>query len=813
MNGMSITKLAWNNNKCNRTRSILVTVSITLTMLSLVIVASYGYGIIKSERVNAGLYSGSHYGCFRNVSPDQIHTMELRSEFEEIGVMASVGVTEQEDSLQFADMETLELNHMIEQLEDGLYPLEKNEITASRDFFERCGVSEPKLGDTVTVSARGSLEVPYKDEEFVICGILKEREGSTKRNSAAFVSQKYYESLVPESERRYHAYFTLNPSVSINSDNDEEVISELASLVGVDKEYVTVNTLYLMWKLDPGYETICVCAVIIFCIVLFSVVVIYNIFQVGIRQKIQEYGKIRALGATRRQMRQLIWREGMILGLIGIPLGLIAGVDIARISFAWLNNMGGAIYPEGYIEVSPVSPVMLSAAALICFVTVWISLKKPMRTVASLSPVEAIRYQADSGKKRGRGIRKGRRELTVAGLTMANLSAQKKRTVVTIVTMGLSCTLFVVLANLAGNMDARYDARKTVQYGDFMVSLNYKLNDKAYPENNLNVILRDDLLNEEFTEQIREIDGVKDVRSQRMLAMKRETKEGGETPEYESVLVMNREEFDWEIEQGSLLGEFSYDSVTDGGGIVYGWSHFMEEDGVHMGDKVRLSLEDGVSSRECEAGVFGSFGSCNANWVITEDTFRSLGFEGDPVYRLWIECEMGCEKEVGEALNHLLEESNHLEMESYEETLRVSESGVMMIKVFCYALSAMIAVISFMNMANTLVVSVVTRRQEFGMMQAIGMTNSQLNRSLQGEGLLFTIGTVLVSMLVGVPCGYGLFRYGKENSWFSLHEYHFPAAELLIMAAFLALFQIMLSFVLTRNVKKESVIERIRYQG
>lgn len=98
-------------------------------------------------------------------------------------------------------------------------------------------------------------------------------------------------------------------------------------------------------------------------------------------------------------------------------------------------------------------------------------------------------------------------------------------------------------------------------------------------------------------------------------------------------------------------------------------------------------------------------------------------------------------------------------------------------------------------------------------MQAIGMTNAQLNASLQGEGLLFTVGTVAVSMLVGIPCGYGLFRYGKVEQMFGLNQYHLPVRELLVMAIFLALFQTVLSFVLTRSVKRESVIERIRYHG
>lgn len=60
-------------------------------------------------------------------------------------------------------------------------------------------------------------------------------------------------------------------------------------------------------------------------VILFSIVVIYNIFYVGMIQKVQEYGKLRAIGMTKKQMKQMIFREGMILSGISIPVGLIVG--------------------------------------------------------------------------------------------------------------------------------------------------------------------------------------------------------------------------------------------------------------------------------------------------------------------------------------------------------------------------------------------------------------------------------------------------------------------------------------------------------
>lgn len=118
-----------------------------------------------------------------------------------------------------------------------------------------------------------------------------------------------------------------------------------------------------------------------------------------------------------------------------------------------------------------------------------------------------------------------------------------------------------------------------------------------------------------------------------------------------------------------------------------------------------------------------------------------------------------------------------------------------------------------MNMANTIITGVVTRKRELGVLQAVGMTNRQLNLMLQLEGILFTAGTVAVSLAVGSPMGYALFRYAKETHVYGINEYHFPGLEIGIMILVILLLQCLLSFLLSRNLRKESLVERISYQG
>lgn len=136
---------------------------------------------------------------------------------------------------------------------------------------------------------------------------------------------------------------------------------------------------------------------------------------------------------------------------------------------------------------------------------------------------------------------------------------------------------------------------------------------------------------------------------------------------------------------------------------------------------------------------------------------------------------------------------------------------MLLIKVMSYTFLALIGTICFLNMANTMIMNVITRKREFGILQAVGMSNRQLGKMLQLEGIFFTLGSIMIALIIGLPAGYGVFLCAKQTGFFGISTYYFPAAEALIMVSVLLAMQLILSFVLSRNAKKESVIDRIRY--
>ena len=530
----TISRIAYSNDKRNRTRSILIMMAICLTTMLLVIISTVGNGVIHLQKSQAAGSYGSNYGLFVSADGSQLKEVNRRAEIDATGTMCTEGIIKGNENGGFVCMDEtarkmLPYNKEYE-LKEGKYPGQRQEIAAGRAFFRAMGYDDVEVGDTVTLDYRAGMQSEYKPEEFVVSGILYDRDESipSRHLDVAFGSQEFYDEHVAENDRQYNISFTLNDSLCkmYLMNNIDSVIKQIAAVCGIEEKNVIVNDLYLRWVLQPSYETIAVCGVLILAIVLFSVVVIYNIFQVGIANKIQEYGKIKALGATKKQMKQLIFREGMFLTFFSIPVGLLLGFLIAKCGFNWLVEQGNLVSTgTGSMGVQNQQVILFSLPVmLLCifvsFLTVALALRKPMKIVSRIAPIEATRYleNAETHKK---GKRNGRKNVTVFSMAMANVTGNPKRTIGTISTQpGFSCVLFVIISNYVGNIDTEHEARLSVNHGQFELQLDYSAEyDERYPENNLDTILTDDPLNDSLIEEIKSIPGVTDVMTREIVSV------------------------------------------------------------------------------------------------------------------------------------------------------------------------------------------------------------------------------------------------------------------------------------------------------
>ena len=191
--------------------------------------------------------------------------------------------------------------------------------------------------------------------------------------------------------------------------------------------------------------------------------IIYNIFQISVAGDIRFYGLLKTIGTTPRQLKRIIRQQALLLCLIGIPAGLLLGYGIGAVLVPVVLR---STQLDAGITTISTSPVIFVGSVLFALLTVLLSCSKPGKMAARVSPVEATKYtDAMQTKKKQRSTRGAK----LHQMAFANLGRNKKKTVLVVVSLALSVTLFNALCAFVGGFSMeKYVSSKTC--ADFIVS-------------------------------------------------------------------------------------------------------------------------------------------------------------------------------------------------------------------------------------------------------------------------------------------------------------------------------------------------------
>ena len=80
-----------------------------------------------------------------------------------------------------------------------------------------------------------------------------------------------------------------------------------------------------------------------------------------------------------------------------------------------------------------------------------------------------------------------------------------------------------------------------------------------------------------------------------------------------------------------------------------------------------------------------------------------------------------------------------------------------------YGIAAVIAFIALFSVINTLNSNIILRKREFGLMRAVGASNSQLKKMVVLEGAIFGIISAVWGTLLGTSLAYILYNLAKKE--------------------------------------------------
>lgn len=229
--------------------------------------------------------------------------------------------------------------------------------------------------------------------------------------------------------------------------NFNEVLEGLKTISGENNINIS-NELIQLEK--PGYNNSIMATLIITIsiVVIATIVVIYNAFQISVVERTRQFGLLRSIGATRKQIRQIVLREATFLAVIAIPIGIICSlIALTSLQFTFSLLMENS----KAVSIFHVDWNILLISSIITLLSVIASSLYPAYFAGKISPLLAISSRLSIKKEQ---IKKQKNSMVKKPLSiplsmaMKNVKRNKNRYTITILSIIISSVLFITFSYL-----------------------------------------------------------------------------------------------------------------------------------------------------------------------------------------------------------------------------------------------------------------------------------------------------------------------------------------------------------------------------
>ncbi|MCR4691475.1 MAG: FtsX-like permease family protein [Lachnospiraceae bacterium] len=860
-NNKAINNLALSSIKVNIKKYLVLIASVILTTLLFSSLFTVGGSMLKEvqlatmRQVGGSFHSGFKYLC--QAEYDQIKD---DPKLKDLTYRILVGISDDERLVktrtEFCYYEAEDAKGSFCYPEAGKMPEAENEIVLS-------DLTLNALGTPLEVGSHLSIDMQVAGQtrtyDFVLSGYY--RGDPISMAQMGLVSKAFQEKYaptkqipLPEVENNDYAGWISADFNFSNSLNLEGKTIALIQRCGLrdDMEY-GINWAYAGNRIDPSM--VVVCSILLLTFFAAGYLIIYNIFYLNIISDMQEYGLLKTIGTTGKQLKKVVLRRASLISAIGIPAGLILGVGVGAVLLPVISNEFSTVsFDKGQLHMNI---WIVLGAALFSYITVLFSAGKPCRKAAKVSPIEALKFTEVRGKD-------GR---------------PKKKMALVVLSLSLSIIVLVgAYAFITGfSMD---DYIGDLVIADYSVQDATLDNPGIYDKETQGV-------NKQFMEEMKNQEGVEEIGnvyiSYGSQEFEDETWEKLKENFFSSDLVGKKLESEFGSFEDFNLNDYlkQLDKSKSIGGNTYGMGEFAVKklnvietiDGseeidwdkfstgnyalavrfdynhdnreylnyFNPGDKVQIrshnpqyaqveemelqgqtiaieSFED-APTKEYEilavvdipyAMVLQMYGEFNCDLILPEDEFLSLNGDWSPM-RTLIDVEGSKEEAFGAWLeNYTTSVDAGLGYKSKESVVKEYRSFGKMIALVGAVVSAVLGLIGLLNFANTIITSILVRSRELAMLEAVGMTGKQQKQSLIKEGFVYFIWTAVVSTVLGTVLNCTLIKALVDG--IAMFKWHFTLAPLAISLPLLCVLILVIPVVAYHNLSKKSVVDRLRIE-
>lgn len=858
-----LNKLTIKNLKLNKKRTIVTIIGIILSVALICAVASmvssFRESLIRFEINRDGNF---HYE-FSNVDSKTLKEIKNNRNFEKIYISKNVGYLKLDNSKNedkpyayLIAMNEVAMSNVSLNLIEGRFPSNDKEIVIPR-HLKTNGRVDYKVGDTITLYLGDRVSDGYtlnqdnlyhKDEEtfdikdtktFKIVGII-ERPSTIIENYSApgytFItylndnnySGEYNVYLRYTKEALKNRYEITARLLNVDPIKYKKYMTDLDSLKESEIDEVEekiVKTPHIMNGYLISLETMSLkdstmkvlyilSTIVIIIIIVSSVFCIKNSFDISITEKTKQYGMFRSIGATSKQIKKNVLYEAFILGIIGIPLGILCGLLVSWILIKVCNYyLYGAL--NGITLVFNISLISILISILLGSITIYFSALKSARRASKLSPMVTIRNSEDI-KIKSKKLRTPKYIKSLFGvggvISYKNLKRNKKKYRTTVISIVISVSVFIGLYYFMNMAFSILDLEVGSSDANIQLIIGDNGKDK---ENNLNKI-----------EQIFNLDNIERISFQKRLL--------GEiidktlyTKEFNKLIGTNGTKIliyaigDSEYRTYVKSLGLNYSDVKNTGILInnsFAYDENSKKDveisvlNIKKNDKVDIKINNITHqikiSEVTKERPFGFSNTYSSEFIIVSDEYLKQ-LDSNFNYG-WILIRSNNADLLQSDIEKILGDIDY-NLDNTDKNYRIVKGVYTLMAIFLYGFITVITLIGITNIFNTITTNINLRRGEFAILKSVGMTSHEFNRLINLETIFYSLKSLLIGIPLGVGISYLIYIAFSEGSREFQYEFPFGGVFISILAVFILVFIIMNYSI--KKVNKQNIIEDIRNEN
>lgn len=893
-----LNELSIKDLKLNRKRSIVIIIGIILSTALICgvagLVSSFQQTLVETVKNSHGNY----HAIFYDVPKEELKYIENNRNVENYYLSEDLGVSYlpkielatkkvTEPYINVIAMDNKFLDNMAIKIHEGRLPENDTEIAVSVRINDKYKLNY-KVGDTITLNL-GERQLstgekltkinPYLTGEEDNGEILKEELVNTTERTYKIVGIIERPSYAIESyESPWFTAITKMEKVEkkaniavlyTNLQNYIKNTEEINKMVkATEEEKQNENNTYSFGGLKDKYSSykyeLCInedllrfegvnlsestltmiygLAGFIMAIVLVSsVFVIRNGFAISITERLKQYGMLSSIGATKKQIKKSVYFEGFILGIIGIPLGIFAGIFAIYVLVNLVNFILKDYISNSTLLVYSMSWIAVAISILVSTVTIWLSCKSSARRASKITPIEAIRSSNDI-KLEAKKIKcpKIITKIFKTGGEIAykNLKRSKKKYRTTVVSIIVSVVIFIAISSFIEygfKMSGAYYTELNYNYAIYSRST-VSSKDKeefakveAREKEEFNEISKFDTvddysINKSATFKIKIDDQYKEKLTEygkkvRETTESYEIDEEGNRKELDFVTIISLSQNQYEkyvkkiggtyenYKDGAILIDNSINYDSNGKrvqGSKYTWK---KGDIIHgqVGNK-DYDVKIVARTEERPMGVESLYNT-NAYFIVSEEFIN--GLEEHSLPGMYIQSKKV--DKLDEQVENYMKENNITEntfwINNINEAVKEQNAVILVISIFLYGFITVITLIGITNIFNTITTNMNLRKKEFAMLKSIGMTKKEFNRMIRLESIFYGVKSLVIGIPIGILLSYGIYNIFKDNMEM---EYVLPIKAIVMAIVFVAIvIGIIMKYSMSK-INKQNIIETIR---